>query len=591
MRNKKQIFLFFCLLFCFFLILTLAYHQEKISSQLSLDIQEKGINHTFTAWIFFTDKGPNLENKIRTTKESLSAQTLKRRLRHQNHYPIADEFDVDIYPEYISTIKNLLTRIRHQSRWLNAISVETTGNHLHLIARFPFVKKIDRVRQYKLPRRPKSSLKKAPVTTSKLTQQHQLDYGPSFAQLNTIQVPQIHDSGYSGKGVIICMLDSGFDNLNHEALQHLDITATRDFVNGDNNVADEPGQMGDGSHGTKTLGTIGGYKPGQLIGPAYGATYLLGKTENTEWERHIEEDHWIAGAEWADQMGADIISSSLGYRDQFSHNENDYAGKDLDGKTTIVSKGANIAASKGILVVNSAGNEGTAEPGENTLVSPADCEYVLAIGAVDAQGKRVSFSSMGPTADGRIKPDVMAMGINIYVPSSNNTHSYSFSAGTSFSCPLAAGVAALVLEANPNWTNFEVMEAIKSTANFAHIPDHYYGWGIINALESVNYQLKKVHPPRNFKVKRIENDLIFFVEYIDTLSWESNPINLIPIQFYRIYSTPQTGIQQTYTLVKELKNDNFNFWVRALKDSQTFIYKITAVTTSGEESEGNFAIY
>lgn len=254
------------------------------------------------------------------------------------------------------------------------------------------------------------------------------------------------------------MLDSGFNNLFHEALDHLDIVATWDFVNGDADVYDQEGQMGNGNHGTHTLSVIAGFEPGELIGPAYGASFLLGKTENTEWERHIEEDHWIAGAEWADSLGADIISSSLGYRDQFTQGDIDYTWEHLDGKSTIVARGANIAASRGILIVNSAGNEGLSAPPENTLVSPSDSPRVLAAGAIDSQGDRVNFSSTGPTADGRIKPDVMARGVAVYSANPGNPVEYDLVDGTSFSCPLTAGVAAVIQEINPAWTNEDVME-------------------------------------------------------------------------------------------------------------------------------------
>lgn len=309
-----------------------------------------------------------------------------------------------------------------------------------------------------------------------------LEYGESFTQNNQINVPPLHNEGLNGAGIIIGMLDSGFNNLQHEALDHLNILATWDFVNNDANVSDEAGQMGNGNHGTYTLSAIGGYQPGKLIGPAYRASFLLAKTENTQWERHIEEDDWVAGAEWADSLGADIISSSVGYNTGFTNGEADYSWQDLDGETTIVTIGANIAASRGILVVNSAGNDGPANGSENTLIAPADGKDVLAVGAVSSSGNRTSFSSMGPTADGRIKPDVMALGSIVVVAGTFSSDAYTIQNGTSFSCPLVAGAAALLLEANPGSSNLDIIEALRETAsNSFGEKNNSIGWGIVDA--------------------------------------------------------------------------------------------------------------
>ncbi len=361
------------------------------------------------------------------------------------------------------------------------------------------------------------------ITIPPVAATHLYDYGSSFTQVEQMNVPLLHDMGYKAQGVLICMLDSGFNNLNHQALDHLDILETWDFVNQDAHVFDEEEQMGSGDHGTNTLGAIGGFMLGELIGPAFGASYILGKTENTDWERHMEEDHWIAGAEWADSLGADIISSSLGYRDQFTHGEPNYNSDDMDGETSVVVKGANIAASRGILIVNSVGNEGSAQPPDNTIISPADSPWVLAVGAVNSRGDRVNFSSTGPTADGRIKPDVMAQGSSVYTAHPDKSDGYEYVSGTSFSCPLTAGVAALILEINPSWTNLDIMEALKCTSSRAHDPDNDHGWGIINAFKAAHFPLKSIHAPDCFALQRLENNYIFFNQYVDQLSWDLNP--------------------------------------------------------------------
>ncbi len=573
----------------FFLILgtsVLFQKDDKISPRFLEEITADETGR-FTAWVYFRDKGPDKSQRIEEVKAGLNLKSIKRRLR-QGLNELVDEYDVPAYGAYVEAIKKEAAAVRHVSRWLNAVSIEASGRALKRIAGLPFVLRIERVKVYSF-REPVSPPQVKPGVPSAEAEAHILDYGPSLTQVLQMNVPVLHDMGYFGRGVLICMLDSGFNNLQHEALGHLNILATWDFVNGDPVVSDEAGQMGNGNHGTNTLSVIAGYRPGRLIGPAFGASFILGKTENTEWERHIEEDHWIAGAEWADALGADIISSSLGYRDQFTSGDMNYSSEDLDGNTTIVAHGANIAAAKGILIVNSAGNEGASSPPENSLVSPSDSPWVVAVGAVNEQGIRVGFSSTGPTADGRIKPDVMAQGSSVYSAGPGAADEYEYVSGTSFSCPLTAGAAALILEINPTWTNQDIMNAIKQTAGRGDHPDNLYGRGVLNALEAAFYPLKSFYPPRNFAVKRLENNYGFFIQYVDRLSWSSNPRNGNRVQFYKIYARRLDNPGQDFELIKETDGAAYGLERRALLTNETFLYKIVAVSEAGEESDPDYA--
>ncbi|MCP5115908.1 MAG: S8 family serine peptidase, partial [bacterium] len=313
----------------------------------------------------------------------------------------------------------------------------------------------------------------------------QIDYGTSFGQVEQIQVPAVHALGLHGEGVVIAVFDTGFTNLGHEALAHLDIAARWDFVNGDRAV-DNNRDRGNGSHGTETLSVLGGYAEGELVGPAFASTYLLAKTEDTESETPVEEDNWAAATEWAEALGADIISSSLGYL-EFDSPHPSYTFEDMDGKTAVTTRAAQMAARRGVVVVTSAGNEGF-HASHNTLGAPADGRLVLAIGAVDTFDNRADFSSVGPTADGRIKPDVMAQGVLVKTASPRQPRQYRLSDGTSFSCPLAAGVAALVLQAHPDWTVRRLRSALRSTADNADQPDKLMGWGVLDALAAVRTQ-------------------------------------------------------------------------------------------------------
>lgn len=594
MKNKIHTKIFIAVTLAFFVASFLSSNTEdKLSTNLKVMIQNLGEHTQFTVWIFFKDKGPDRDIKAQSVQSSMNPRALKRRLRHIKYTPLVDEYDLPIEDKYIQSVRSHIIRIRHRSRWLNAVSVEAYGYALHRIADLDFVKNIDRVRSFTFREPDRTNLIHTQSTEkpSLIAEPHAFDYGPSFNQLSQINVPSLHDLGYSGQGVLICMLDTGFKNFTHQALDHLDIQATWDFVNGDPNVFDEEGQMGVGNHGTQTLGTIGGYHPGSLIGPAFGASYILGKTENTEWERHIEEDHWVAGAEWADDLGADIISSSLGYRYEFDFGEEGYTSEDMDGETAITTRGANIAASRGILIVNSAGNEGPASPPNNTIIAPSDSANVIAAGAVDPRGIRVEFSSMGPTADGRTKPDVMAQGSNVYTVEIGGSNIYDSVAGTSFSCPLTAGVAALILEVNPTWTNYDIMDAIKSSANNNSSPNNQYGWGIIDAYGAAFFGVKKLFPPQSFAVQRIPNNYIFFTQFVDRLTWSANPGNEVLVAAYRLYESQSDGPDNDYVLIAELGSQTFAYDRRGLLFEETYIYKITSVSESGEESSPVYATY
>jgi subtilisin family serine protease len=226
------------------------------------------------------------------------------------------------------------------------------------------------------------------------------------------------------------------------------------------------------THGINVLSVLGGYAPGEVIGPAYGASFLLARTENMASETRAEEDNWVAALEWADSLGVDIISSSLNYRD-FDGTAEDYPDSAIDGETTIISRAANIAAERGILVVNSASNDG---PASGSIWPPADSRHVLAVGAIDNQREIAYFSSRGPTYDGRLKPDVVALGVSAYMAS--GTDSYQHSNGTSFSTPLIAGLSALLLQAHPELTPDSIIALYHQNGDQAANPDNVFGYGI-----------------------------------------------------------------------------------------------------------------
>lgn len=584
------------ILFTFLILLSVFIYpvkKDKLSPAVHRAIAQLGDRHPVTAWIFFTDKGENTGQKIEEARMTLSARTHIRRLRQRPDGDVADINDVPVNISYVDQIEDRVQRIRHRSRWLNAVSVVATGTDLQEIGRMPFVREIRMVSTFirkpvNEPHTPQTEIRQLKNTAL----QTGLDYGHSRGQNEIIKTDRMHDLGFTGKGLLICLLDGGFDSLSHEAFEQTSILDTWDFVNNDPNVNNQD-DMGGGSHGSRVLSAIGGFKPGKLIGPAYGADYILGKTENSDWERHIEEDDWIAGAEWADRKGADIISTSLGYREGFTDGEVGYNWTEIDGETPIISRGANIAASKGILIIKSAGNGGYVIGPANSLGAPAGCDGVMAIGSVNILGIRAVTSSVGPTADGRLKPDVMAMGVTVYTTSNSGPSDYRLSSGTSFACPMAAGAAALVWEANPGWSNWDVMDALRKTASLAQIPSREMGWGIIDTLMASNYRLKEIHPPRKFAISRITVDYHFFTASFDQLKWEPDFRNKKQITKFRIY-TYEGGSSSggmSFNLIKEVESSTTSAVITRYHVKNWILYKIIAVAADGTESDPNYTVY
>ncbi len=428
-------------------------------------------------WIFFTDKGlKGIEKNEATKKEKdcLLQKTLDRRAKVLSEQNLIDETDLPVNQSYLKELKMQGIDPIIVSRWLNAASARISKNQLKIILALPFVENIRPVSRFKikLPRETAETFLAKPQT-------HQFDYGASLQQNEMMRVPDVHDFGLDGSSVLVGMLDTGFNYKIHEAFQHLKVLAEYDVINRDSVTSNEEGDpSSQESHGTITLSTIAGFKEGELIGPAFGASFLLAKTEVTTSETIVEEDNWVAGLEWMERQGVDVVSSSLGYLDWY-----EYA--DMDGETAITTLAANIAAEKGVVVVNSMGNEGN-DPWYY-MIAPADGFNVISVGAVYSGGNIVEFSSRGPTYDGRMKPDVVAMGKSVACVSVGSIDQYRTASGTSLSCPLVSGVAALVLQAHPYLTPTQVRDALRKTADKAQTPDNDYGWGLVNAYEAIFY--------------------------------------------------------------------------------------------------------
>jgi subtilisin family serine protease len=422
-------------------------------------------NH-YRVWIYFHDK-------IGSEMSPISQRAKDRRAKsdvQSNHL----WYDLEVSQIYINDILELGITIENESRWLNAVSVVCKMSDIEKIAKLKSVKKIEPVIGYK-----KSKIEYA---EDFLSNSRDFDYGNALAQIEQINVHELHNAGYTGEGVIILVMDTGF-NLTHNALANINVIAQWDVINNDSETANETSaedSISQDYHGTAVLSTIAAYAPGELIGVAFDAEFLLAKTEDVTQEVQQEEDNYIAGLEWGEANGADVVSTSLGYLDWYTY-------EDMDGNTAVTTIGIDIAVGLGMVCVTAAGNEGN-DQNWYYIIAPADADSVIAVGAVGENGVIASFSSHGPTFDGRIKPEVCARGSYTWCINPNSTTTYSQLSGTSLACPLVGGAVALIIQAQPGWSAMQVREAILMTASQSSDPDNTYGYGIMDAASAVEYE-------------------------------------------------------------------------------------------------------
>lgn len=451
-----------------------------LSDALIIELYAGNPHDKKLVWIYFKDKNGQYGENF------LSKRALERIRKRSSQADALSHLDLPVNSDYVRDVALTGAQIRNRSKWFNAVSCYADVNQISLISRFTFVSHIGLVAKYKHAEAVAAdNLSLLPESES--DDPLGINYGPSLNQSNIINIPPAHDRGFTGQDVLIASFDSGFDNLEHNCFNKIRLKGLRtyDFVNGDTIVANGSGRMGNGAHGTLTLSLIAAYDPGYLVSPAFDAQYLLAKTENTDSETPLEEDNWIAAAEWADSLGADIITSSLGYLN-FNPPYPSYTWQSMNGSTALITRAADIAVSKGIVVVVSAGNDGF-NSSHNTLSAPADAFNVITVGAVTTGRQRAAFSSVGPTTDGRIKPDVMAYGVNNHTarPGAGGVGYINSNVGTSLACPMVAGVCAMVLSANPELNPLQVKDILRNTATNSSSPNNLMGYGIVNAWSSV----------------------------------------------------------------------------------------------------------
>lgn len=527
-------------------------------------------NDTIKFWVQFTDKN-NSPYSINFPEEFLSERAILRRTKQ--NIPILFN-DLPVNQTYIDSILNSGNfYLQNQSKWLNAITISTNdSNHINLLNNISFIEHIRNVQYLPITYEEEVAL---PFNTNKQAylSSHNLEhypYGATYQQLNLHQAQRLHEFGFKGQGIHIAVIDAGFLNVdNMRGLEHLfsdhRILSIKDFVDHDDNVYE------DHQHGAAVLSIIAGNIPGEYYGSAPQASFHLLRTEDANSELIVEEDNWVAAAEYADSAGVDIINTSLGYT-RFDDSTQNHTYADLDGNTTRIAIASDIAASKGILLVTSAGNNG--ESDWKYISTPADADSVLTIAAVNENGNRGGFSSVGPSSDGDVKPNIASVGWDTYYisPWSSNIERGS---GTSFSAPMTAGMAACLWQGLPQYSNMDLKQLIEESSSQYLAPDSLIGYGIPNFYEAYSKAAGiQYSAPRNSVLDAYPNP---FTNQI-TLLINSNVAQQAKLTVTNYLGQPVQSINQSIEIGQNLATINFT------ENWKAGTYYIT-VTFENNESE------
>lgn len=437
---------------------------------------------TLKYWIQFTDKSNSIYD-VSQPQDFLSPRAITR--REKNNIPITEQ-DFPVNQNYIDSLLQFESvKMWNASRWFNAVTISCWDtNDVNIIKQFPFVAQSQIVLRHRvIDSEDKFEILEEELSTKSgpvLSVTSKYPYGFTYNQNHLHKIDYLHEMGYFGEGLHIAVIDSGFEFVHGmRCFDHLfdegRLLSTKDFVDHDGDV------FWDHFHGTVVLSTMAAVIPGRYFGVAPKASYHLLRSEAVEYEHIVEEDNWVAAAEYADSAGVDIINTSLGYT-VFDDSTQNHTYTDLDGNTTRIAQAANIAASKGILLVTSAGNKGMSE--WQYISTPGDASLTLTVGAVDSLGVYAPFSSVGPNSAGELKPNVASVGWNCYVVLPWD-EGITRANGTSFSSPMVAGMSAVLWEALPNLNNFEIKALIESVGHQFDNPDTLLGYGIPNFYEAL----------------------------------------------------------------------------------------------------------
>lgn len=530
-------------------------------------------------WVQFKDKSGTTFSTSEPEK-FLSPRAIEKRKRF--NIPITEQ-DLPVSATYISQVLALDTStiLFTQSKWLNGITIYAAHDSMLIwLQRLPFVKYCEITHHMKEAEPQISSYYRNPNHQTpqygKMPKEQAngaltIDYGQAEPQIRINNIHWLHRLGFRGEEMLMMIMDGGF--LNTDQVRHFDLLHKENRIRDVRNfVQPSESPYRSGEHGTNVLSCIASWVPGEHVGSAPFVTVYLAQTEDGRSENAVEEDNWVAGLEWADSLGCDVLNSSLGYI-RFDDTTYKRTYDNITGKSSRASIAASIAASKGIIVCNSAGNEGNSA--WHYIGCPADAENILAVGGVNAEGRRATFSSYGPTADGRIKPDAVAVGRNALAASrrSKTIHIN----GTSFSSPLLAGMVTCLWQAFPQKSTFEIMDAVRRSGNQATQPDSSLGYGITDFLKAYNL----LNQPessysidfKNYALYDKNAEVVIFApeagEALLEFYADSNPqkisskkITLISGKNYYKFSLPKLPKKSDYEIYKvkiTINGNSFNF--------------------------------
>lgn len=505
----------------------------------------------------------NSPYSILKPQDFLSARSIARRQKQQIS---VNTRDLPVNPAYIADLKKAGAKVKYSSRWMNAVLVEATPTIVQNLLKLSFVKEL--VVNSTIDNPTTRGGRKASKFEAEQTSA--LNYGLSNTQVSMIGANVMHEKGFHGEGMLIGVLDDGFYNANSIAalkpiMDEKRIVGTYDFVRQQKEVY----EVG-GGHGTNVLSCMGSYVEGAMIGTAYKASFLLLRTEDDDSEYLIEEANWLFAAEYADSVGVDLINSSLGYT-TFDDAKTDHTYANMNGNTTIAAKAADWAAGVGIVCVISAGNDGS--NAWKYIATPADADSIITVGAVNSLGNYAVFSSLGPSADGRVKPDLVSMGQSVVVV--NPSGNVATGSGTSYASPILCGMAAGFWQANPTLTAMQLINILRKSGSQSSKPDAFLGYGIPN-FERANTILKNV-----LSVQQ-ETETSFFKAYpnpttaevtidITELLWKEGTMNLMDISGKIIMQEPIKSKKHTFS-VSTLSNGIY--FLRVITSDKVGIVKI-----------------